>query len=172
MFGRDAGSRRWKIPLLPVIRTKTSRECLRLNHGPRKGVRWGGWRRWMFIFRMSRTVRGKIFFLHTEKCEHKISFWLSRRSSNAPGHLVSKTWNETITVLTSLTLVLGPPSLLFGRYMGSFPKGKAEGTQSWPRNSVRLRMSAAISPLPLYAFKSCTRRILPLSFDRRRRGRK
>jgi len=42
MFGGDAGSRWWKIPLLPVIRTKTSREYLRLNHGPGKG--WGrGW---------------------------------------------------------------------------------------------------------------------------------
>jgi hypothetical protein len=74
MFGGDAGSRWWKIPLLPVIRTKTSREYLRLNHGPGKGVGVGGRGRWVFIFRMSRSVRGKIFFLHTEKCEHEIGF--------------------------------------------------------------------------------------------------
>jgi hypothetical protein len=39
MFGGDAGSRWWKIPLLPVTRTKTSREYHRLKHGPEKGVR-------------------------------------------------------------------------------------------------------------------------------------
>jgi hypothetical protein len=76
-------------------------------------------------------------------------------------------WNDKSSYI--LAMVLGAHRYVYGT---PFPKVKRTETESCLGTLIRVRMSGAIQPLPLCAFKACTRTILLLSFDRRRHERK